>query len=396
MAETSIATFTRAARSRIAASGIHGLSLRTVAQDAGSSVGSLSYRIGDKRALITHLVDDCRQEFKQAAVIYRERAERLDLTLPEVLAHLVIAWLDEATAARREAVLAGCELLLDATIDPVSYQGIGDLLDDEDRFWSELLAPSYGAVSDIFGSAIAAYCRDEMPFSIALGDNTDYRLLRVATVKRLAEGFAGNATGLARSFEALVAACGDTSTATPVPVDLPEGSKKAELAEHIAGLMAEQGLARVTHRVVAARSGVSNSTVAHHFRTRSELLQAGLGAQILRVRAGLRSGALPDAQHSDGMILIRSTHAVALAAARDPLFAPFALDMRRRRAENVHFAVGEALGGADGLDRAAVQAATIAMVGSGLAAMARGSVNGSHFLEPAQLARLRQERSTAE
>lgn len=395
MAEMDTATFIRAARSRIAASGIRGLSLRNVAQDAGRSVGSLSYRVGDKRALIAHLIDDERREFDRATNIWHKRATELELAAPDVLAQLVTAWLDDAATARREASLTGCELLLEATIDPPGHREIGELLDDEERFWRSLLAPDYGAISDIFGSAIAAYCRDEMPFSIALGGHPDYRLLRAATVKRLAEGFAGGATGLARSFEALVAACGATSAATPLPLDLPEGSKKAELAGLIADLMAEQGVASVTHRLVASRAGVPNSSVAHHFRTGDDLLHAGLGAQIQRMRQELQSGALPDTQADKGMMLMRSTHAVALAAARDPRFAPFALDMRRRRAENVHLAVGEAIAGADGLDRAAVQAATIAFIGSGLAAMARGDVQGGMPIGAAQLARLRHAGSFA-
>ena len=388
-------TFIRAARSRIAASGIGGLSLRLVAQDGGSSLGSLSYRIGDKRALIEQLIDDGRREFDRAADEWHKRAGEFELAAPDVLAHLVTAWLDDAATGRRETSLTACELLLEATIDPAGYRGICNLLDDEDRFWRTLLAPDYGTISDIFGSAIAAYCRDEMPFSIALGGNPDYRLLRAATAKRLAEGFASGATGLARSFEALVAACGDTSAATPLPLDLPEGSKKAELAGHIADLMAEQGVASITHRLVAARAGVSNSSIAHHFRTGDDLLHAGLGAQIQRMRRELQPGALPDAQADKGMTLMRSTHAVALAAARDPMFVPFALDMRRRRAENVHLAVGEAIGGTDGLDRAAVQAATMVFIGSGLAAMAREDAQGSTPVGPTELARLRQAHSFA-
>lgn len=393
MSDTDAVAFIRAARSRVAANGIRGLSLRTVAQDAGSSVGSLSYRIGDKRALVAHLIEDGRREFGLAVSAWNKRAGELELAAPDVLAQLVTAWLDDASTVRREAALTECELLLEATIDPAGHRELSDLLDDEDRFWQGMLTPGYGAISDIFGSAIAAYCRDEMPFSIALGGNPDYRLLRAATVKRLAEGLAGGATGLARSFEALVAACGNTSAATPLPLDLPEGSKKAELAAHIADLMAEQGVASVTHRLVASRAGVPNSSVAHHFRTGDDLLHAGLGAQIQRMRHELQSGALPDTQADNGMMLMRSTHAVALAAARDPRFAPFALDMRRRRAENVHLAVGEAIGGANGLDRAAAQAATMAFIGFGLAAMARGDVQGGRPIGAAQLARLRHENS---
>ena len=363
--------------------------MRTVAREAGGSVGSLSYRIGDKAALIARLIGKLREDRRQSMELWRPRTAPLDMAVPEVLAQMITAYLDEASTTWRETALVGCEILLDASTDPVSYPGIGGLFDDEDDFWRGLLAAGGVKAADILGCAIAAYCRDEMPFSIAIGANTDYRLLRAATSRRLAEGFAGHAKGLSRSFEALVAACGNSAAGTPLPLDLPDGSKKAELAGYIADIMIEQGLANLSHRLVAARAGIPNSSVAHHFRTHDDLLQAGLGAQILRMRRELHSGATRHAEGRHGMALIRSTHAIALAAARDPVFRPFALDMRRRRAENVHATVSEAIAGADGLDRAAAQAAVIAIIGSGLAAMARGEADERDALGFPHLAQLR-------
>ncbi|MCG2842092.1 TetR/AcrR family transcriptional regulator [Sandaracinobacter sp. RS1-74] len=389
MAELDDLTFTRAARSRIAAEGIRGLSLRTVAQEAGGSVGSLNYRIGDKAALVARLIDEERRERQRFHEGWLARARPLDLKGPQALATVVAAFLDEAATLRRESALAGCELLLEATIDPKGYAGVAGLFDDEAQFWRELLKPGRGAQADVLGLAIAGYCRDELPFTIALPGHAGYRLLRAAILQRLAEGLAGPATGLAAGFEALVAACGDGNAAVPLPLDLVHGSRKAELAGHIAALMAERGLAAISHRAVAARAGVANSSVAHHFRTRDELMYGGLGAQILQTRWELRSAGLKEAQGRHGMELIRATHMIALSAARDPLFQPFALDMRRRRAENVVDAVGKAIGGAGGLDRAAVQAATIAMIGSGLAALARGADGSEPLVRSQDLAGLR-------
>lgn len=381
-------SFVSAARARIAAGGIRGLSLRAVAQDAGASLGALNYHIGDKAALVAALIAEERAENRAVHARWLDRAARLDLADAGTLAAIVIGYLDAAADTRRDAALAGCELLLEAGADPAGFAGIGALLDEEDAFWRAMLARDHGGNAPALGLAIAGYCRDEMPFSIAAGHHADYRLLRAATAGRLAEGLAGRGGGLSRHFEGLVAACGEAQAASPLPVDLPPGARKTELALHIADLIAEQGVASITHRLVAARAGVPNSSVAHHFRTRENLLDAGMGALILGMRRELSGEPAPDAGARRGTAVVRATHSIALAAARDPHLVPFALDMRRRRAENVWAAVGEAIAGPEGLDAAATQAAVMVMVGSTFAHRARG-VREDDAAATARLAALR-------
>lgn len=381
--------FTQAARARIADHGLRGLSLRAVAQEAGGSVGLLSYRIGDKARLIAHLIDAERARRQALYADWRRRAGALDLSSPTVLASIVSGYLDHLAIAHRDTALAGCELLLEATIEPAGLPGLAGLLDEEDDFWCGLVAEGSFPVPRLLGLAIAGYCRDEMPFAIALRDNPDYRLLRAATLQRLAGGLAGPPTGLALSFGQLVDACGETSASLPLPVNLVEGSRRAEIAMHIADLMAEKGLAGVSHRAVAARAGTASSNVAHHFRSKDDLIHGGLCAQVLRARREMGNRL----NGEEGLWLIRATHMVALAAARDPAMAPFALDMRRRRAENVMESMAATVGGPDGLDRAAVQAATMVVIGSGFAARARRSDDPALWVSADRLAGLRAESS---
>src|SRR5204862_447079 len=144
--------------------------------------------------------------------------------------------------------------------------------------------------------------------------------------------------------EALVDRCGTPRDTAVLPVGLPEGSRKAELAGYAAALIAERGIAALSHRTVAARAGVANSNVAHYFRTHDDLLRAGMGALIL--------------------------------------------GMRRRRGENVRAEIAAGVGGAAGLDAAATQAAVVTLVGARLGALARG--DGAAFaIDIAALARLR-------
>lgn len=64
-----------AARAVIAQRGLAGMSLRTVAEHAGISVGSISYRIGDRAALVMAIVD---REIEIMAAIAQDWLTRLD------------------------------------------------------------------------------------------------------------------------------------------------------------------------------------------------------------------------------------------------------------------------------------------------------------------------------
>jgi AcrR family transcriptional regulator len=387
MPAEAIVPYSSVSRRLIAAQGVRGFSMRALAKETGTSLGSLGYRLGDKSAIFARLIQDERSDRAAVHDVWLHRGGLFDLSQPPVLAAFVLAWLDEAAGQGRDAALTRSELLLEAGIPGTALDGFGALLDDEQRFWIALLTPDHGPRAADLGRAICDYCRDELPFSVALGEDSNYRLLRAATVERLAAGLAGDATGLARHFDALVELCGSTSAEIPLPVDLPEGSRKAELATHVAGIIAEQGAANVTHRLVAARAGVPNSSVAHHYRTRDDLLTAGMGALILEMRQGLQVG-MRDANRP-GLSVLRSTHSIALAAARDPTLRPFALDMRRRRGENVRVTVATALCGSAALDHAAIQAAVIAMVGSALASQVAGATHGTDAFAMTGLARLR-------
>lgn len=392
MPSASPSSYANAARARIAAHGLRGLSMRTVAQDAGSSLGSLNYHIGDKAALVAELIGQEQRDQAALHAVWLRRGGALDLAAPGALAAVVTGYLDEAATERRDRALTRCELLLEAEIDPDGHAGLGSMIDAEEGFWVALLARDHGPRAQHLGRAVCAYCHDELPFSLAVGNNSDYRLLRSATVARLSAGWAGDGSGdgagLALRFDALVAACGESPAGTPLPVDLPEGSRRAALAGDIARLILERGIASVSHRSVAARAGVSNSSVAHHFRTRDDLLMAGFGAMI----QGMRRAIGPGASWSDaGMVLMRATHAIAIAAARDPALRPFALDMRRRRAENVRETIRQWLtGDAEGaIDGAAIQSASMVIIGSRLMALARGDREGKKALTVDQLAGLR-------
>lgn len=391
MLDSPVRQLINAARVRIAEEGMRGLSLRSIAQNAGMSLGSLSYRIGDKAGLIAQLLEAEHADQERLLADWRHRLHGLNLAVPSVLVSVITAWFEDMTKLHRVSAMTVCELLLEAGANSDSYSGITRILDAQDAFWVEMLTAHLPAdEAQLFGCAIANYIRDELPFALAAGADADYHLLRASTIQCLASRLSSTGRGLPDHFAQLVAAAGSDSAEVPLRVDLTPGSKRAEVAAEIASLIAEQGVAAVSHRAVAARAGVSNSSVAHYFRTRTDLLDAGFGALVLQMRDEL---ATRDAatQFQSWAALMRASHAIALAAARDPQLAPFALDMRRRRSENGRETLRTALICDRPIDDASIQAAALVLVGNFMAMQARGGFDRPGGLSIADLAKMRHQ-----
>lgn len=354
-----------AARNVIAVRGITGMSLRTVAEEAGTSVGSISYRIGDRAALIAAVLDREIQLMVEARAQWRERLGDLDPLEGGMLPDLVCEWLDQGAHGRRTSAIVTCELALMASREPQSLPAIATLLEQTEGLWHDLLAGS--AQGERLARLIARYCLDEQVFSIVLADETDYRLLRHSTVRGMLRGRTTPADPSATQWHMAlverlaVPAAAAYDEASPVP----QGTK-GTIAEHIADIIVSKGVGALSHRVVAQAVGVATSSVAHHFPAQRDILFAGVEAVYRRLRSQIDA---TGARLGNGDI-IRLTHECALAALSDPAFRPFAIDMRRRRAENVHDRYADWLGIPENSDRARVQAMVMASIGNGLRTLA--------------------------
>lgn len=354
-----------AARALIADEGLKGLSLRKVAARAGVSLGGVSYQIGDKGHLVHRLILDAAAVRAQRHEAWLARAARADLSDAAVLATFIAGYLDEQAQPDREHALTVAELVLEAGREsaPAAVE-VAALLRGETAFWRAALADSPGGARH--GEAIAHYCCDEAPFSLALGADPDYRLLRAAVSARLADRLRGaDGRGFTAGFDELVAAMDARAVDIRRPAAVNPDSPRARIAAAVAGLIEAEGVAAVTHRAVAARAGAPNSTVAHHFRTRDDLLRAGIEALYLG-STGSTTAAPDERAQRGGRSLMRATRALVLAAARDDSLRPFALDLRRRRGEHMG-ALTAPIGGERPLDPAAAQAAAMTISGAGFA-----------------------------
>lgn len=354
-----------AARVVVANRGLAGMSLRTVAEQAGTSVGSISYRIGDRTALVTALLDREIELMAEARGEWRERLGLLDPIATGILPDLIGEWLDQEAGTRRTSAIVTCELTLLASREPGALPRIAALLDEQETFWRDILTETPQA--DRLANLIASYCLDELPFSILLAGETDYRLLRQSTIRGMLRGSGVlPAASISQWHMALVDRLAiPAASAHDANARVPEGTK-AVLADHIADLIADQGVGALSHRTVAQAAGTATSSVAHHFPTQRDILFAGVEALYRRMRSQIRAGNANIRNRE----IARLTHECALQALTDPAVRPFAIDMRRRRAENVHAQFAEWLEIPVDSDRARVQAVVMALIGAGLRTMA--------------------------
>src|SRR6218665_2941049 len=126
-----------AARTVIARRGLSGMSLRTVAEQANMSVGAISYRIGDRAALVTAILEREIDLLAQAGAAWRQRVGGVDPVAAGILPDLICEWLD--FAERRTSAIVTCEIAILASRDPQALPRIQQLLDGAEEAWGDLL-----------------------------------------------------------------------------------------------------------------------------------------------------------------------------------------------------------------------------------------------------------------
>lgn len=345
-----------AARRLCASGGLRAIGFRSVAREADVSVGQMGHRYGSLEGLMDRLVELEAQDLKCWFEAWQDRIGSPEgLPLADLLAEV----LEDAVVNRRMSTMLQAELLVapghDTRARPLCAVWI--------EGWRGLVEhrhPKGACIEPL----VAGMMADEIAFSLAFGNLPAYRLLRMAALSHLLKGFPANEPAqlpaLLRELERL------SITAQPQPAS----GRAADLSRAIADLLEKEGASAVTHRAVAARAGVPNSTVAHHFRTSEELVEAGMASLYDRFRRPSGSAESQTVFYRIG----RSTHSMAIAAARDPRFLPYAIDMRWRRGENLRPNLPAYLGESEsGSWTLTAQTLSVAMIGWSLLDGSRGA-----------------------
>jgi len=322
-----------AALASVQALGLRGLTLRAVARQAEVSVATVRHHLGSKTELVPALLHDVVKAdvaFLEGwqttlAALQAPRGWRVTLYF-ELVDDYLRRHLAHATFVA-ECLLAGdCD-----SADLASW------LNGWEEVFAELVDRREQA------RQLACFLVDDLFFALALNEVPPLRLLRAAALQRCLDPQASpRGEDASRRFHLLHEQLAPSrSTLDKLAETLSE--PRARLRAWAARIAVEEGLEAVSHRSVAAEAKAQPSAVVHHLGNREQLMVAALEGIIVAFRSGLdRSGldVVPAAKDADRQArqlrdLARATQGVALASLRYASLREHALDMRRRRGENV-------------------------------------------------------------
>lgn len=356
-----------AALDAIVQGGLAALTLRPLASSLGVSVTVICARMGSKEQLIDRVVDLAAARDQAFFGRWLTLAARGVPTGAVTRAAFTdLAFRDWIGKGRKQAIFL-IELVHDRALHHRPSPALDEWLARAGAFWSTLLFDTA-----VLADVALGYMLDEAGFALGAGDDPAYTLLRVSCLQRLADGVFARDSVSGSEIERLIAVLEPDN----LPIATTDDPKRARIADAAAQIIVSQGMEAVTHRSVAKAAGVPASTVVYHFGGRAALVVAGLHAVIARfhrTRDRARADNTPPQDDAGARDLVKATSMIALASTREPSLLPYALDMRRRRGENIRTADLALLGfGPDaGFDRAAAQVISIALFGMRMAAMAR-------------------------
>lgn len=316
----------------VAADGLKGLSLRPLAEQLGQTVSALTHRFGLKDELLNALVAAAIVQDEVFLDRWLTRIRALDVRDGATMAELVDAILSDLAGPEALRTRFYCELLQGVVSRPELAAAVATWSARRLHFWR---AATAGLGRPELDEALHAFSIGDAAYGLAIGDVAAYRWLRKLNLRRLCCGLiaADNAEDLSqyRVFrEALGELFDDPSRSAGPPLT----DWQAKAAPHISALIIAEGADAVTHRAIAARAGLANSTLAYHFPRQEDLLRAGALDMIARARQATAAPAREADFQLTAIQSARATFALALIAARMPGFKAVAADLRRQRGEN--------------------------------------------------------------
>ncbi|NOW48696.1 AcrR family transcriptional regulator [Novosphingobium sp. SG751A] len=361
-----------AALDLIASHGLTELTLRPLAEKVGMSLNALTQTMGSKEQLLAQVIAHAMEQDRLFREGWQKRLGAMAPVGPGLRAVLAETILDDWVVGHRPLACLLIDMVQEAGRQEGCPAALGAWLDAAGLFWAEVL---FGDPRQ--ADAALGYMLDEAGFSLFAHADPAYRMLRALCLHRFTGGIypqPDEDIGTGRHLEQWIAALEPEQTYP----DTPDRSKRGLIAAQAGHLIVTQGLEALTHRSAAAAAGTPASTVVYHFGTRDDLMVAALHAVVTNFRHNLAENfgrPHPFHAHYDfSRDLVRATSIIALAAARHPGLAHHALDMRRRRGENIVTSVLWDMGLPHGrtADRCTSQVASVALFGMRMVAMARG------------------------
>jgi len=265
-----------AALELVAQSGIGGLTLRPLAAKLGTTVSIVSYQFGQKEQILETVIRDAARVEADYFDAWCDRLGESPAISPMLAAQVLEEVVSDLTTSHRARTLLFSELLFNVAEAPAS-EALQHWIGRRRRFCvyiaDHLVPRAAFAMAELMHGLLV----DECVYSLALSDIDSYRWLRRLCISRLVGGLvpagpdAADQRMFDASFEALCRFSGQ------VELRQSTGERALEdIAQACADLIAESGIAAVTHRAVGQRAAVAASTVAYHFATQPDLVRAGL------------------------------------------------------------------------------------------------------------------------
>jgi len=333
----------QAALGLVASEGIAGLTLRPLAARLKTTPAVLSYQFGQKDVLIDQLISYAAEREAMHFDRWRKQLAASTALAPSLLAQIVEAILDDLVTVLRPGTILLSDLLFNVSV----YEPSPAFLawhDARKAFWGSLAARLVPKPAFDLATALHGYALDESAFGLALAEDETYRWLRRLCIGRLASGVCpeGERPADAALFAHHMTAL-QTSAAWRFPNPPPVESPQYAIIQAAADLIATRGVASVTHRAAAERSGLAASTVAYHFPSQPDLVRAGLDRLIPSDQARLTRDGSAHYTVSDPAVpndhlrpyqafeVARAGFGISLAAMRDKEWYSAAITLRTLR-----------------------------------------------------------------
>ncbi len=321
-----------AAMSLVEADGLKGLSLRPLAERLGQTVSALTHRFGLKDDLLNALIAAAITEDGVFLDRWLARIRALEVRDGATMADLADAILSDLAGPEALRTRFYCELLQGVVSRPELAPAVATWSARRLDFWR-------AATADVgrpdLDDVLHAFSIGDATYGLALDDVAAYRWLRRLNLRRLCCGLISpDNTRDLRQYQVFRDALGELLDEPNRPAPPPLTAWQAKAAPHISAVIIAEGADAVTHRAIAARAGLANSTLAYHFPRQEDLLRAGAADMVARSRQATAAPARESDFQLTAIQSARATFALALIANRLPGLKAVAADLRGRRGEN--------------------------------------------------------------
>lgn len=327
--------------------GAAGMSARQLSQAADAPVSSIYHHFGSLEHLFLSSQSACLAAAREWC---EHQIAQLDgIAAPPEFSGFFAHIVDEWTQAQPALAFAWRECLLLANRSPLFEEPARQWLALWERFWRQ--------AGDIFGLGADVIVAERVFETESLYHLIRWRrLIDRAALDETARGLAAWLSGAPvpaspwREFA-------HAEATRRLPVSAARDPATAQLMTAAGGLVAERGVAGVTHRAVAERAGLTLGTVSHKFPTKAALLEAafeGIYAAMVTEAADSSGRSRPAATREETiadltLAVVGSTQGAGrdelfLAAARDPTLADFGAQLRYLRGRSSRASIQAIIG----------------------------------------------------